>query len=429
MLAEFRAADQLRAATLVSGCRPSLTLMDDPVELRGEPRYRTLFESAPVGIWDEDFSAVKDLLADFLPSGAENVRQQLESNPELVAEAIRRVRVRHVNKVAREFYGAPSEEDLIRALPKLFDSAAAKVFIDEIVAFAGGASTFTAEVGAFTLEGDRRLVQMNVSLLRPQWDDWSQVIVTFTDLTERRRLEQSLQRANDMLKRVNADLEQFAYAAAHDMREPLRTIALYTQLLQKLQPEKLGPAADTALTYILHNAARMETLVADLLRFAQTIEPQDLTRCPLVEPNEIADEVLTNIAGAIEQAGARVTVAANLPAVAVQAGHMRQLLQNLLVNAIKYRSQDRIAEVCITGSERDGEAILCISDNGIGIRPEYYNQIFGIFKRLHNTEIQGNGIGLALCKKIVEQYGGRIWVESEVDLGSKFYIAIPTTAT
>jgi PAS domain-containing protein len=129
--------------------------MDDPVESRGELRYRTLFECAPVGIWDEDFSAVKELLADLLSSSTENVRKHLESNQDLVAEAIRRVRVRHVNRVAREFYGAESEEDLIRALPKLVDSAAAKVFIDEIVALAGGASTFSAELGAFTLDGDR----------------------------------------------------------------------------------------------------------------------------------------------------------------------------------------------------------------------------------------------------------------------------------
>ena len=198
----------------------------------------------------------------WLSAGAENVRQKLQADPNLVAEAIQRVRVRHVNRVAREFYGASTEEDLIRALPTLFDATSTKVFIDEIAALAGGASTFAAEVVAFTLSGDRRLVQMNVSLLPTEKDDWSQVIVAFTDLTERRRLEQSLRRANEMLQRVNTDLEQFAYAAAHDLREPLRTIALYTQLLQKLQPERLGPAAHTALTYIVQNAVRMETLLA-----------------------------------------------------------------------------------------------------------------------------------------------------------------------
>jgi signal transduction histidine kinase len=402
--------------------------MSSQLESRGESRYRTLFESAPVGIWDEDFSAVKELLEDLLPLGAEEVRRHLESSPGLVTEAIQRVRVRHVNRIAREFYGAETEEDLIRALPTLFDAGAAKVFIDEIVALAGGAATFSAELVVSTLSGERRLVQMNVSVLAAEANDWSQVVVAFTDLTERRRLEQSLHRANEMLQRVNFDLEQFAYAAAHDLREPLRTIALYAQLLQKLQPEKLGPPAHRALTYILHNAARMETLVEDLLTFAQTIEPHDLTRCPLVDAHVIAAEVLAGIAVAIKQAGARVAVSPDLPAVAVQAGHLRQLFQNLVLNAIKYRSPDRIAEVCVTGKELDREALFCVSDNGIGISPEYHDRIFGIFKRLHSTQIQGNGIGLALCKKIVEQYGGRIWVESQVNAGSKFYFTVPAAS-
>jgi signal transduction histidine kinase len=401
--------------------------MDNEAESRSESRYRKLFESAPVAIWDEDFSAVKKLLSGHLSSGAENVRQHLESDPELVDESIRRVRVRHVNRIAREFYGADTEEDLVRAFPTLFDSASTKVFIDEIAALAGGASTFSAELVASTLKGERRLVQMNVSVQPTDGDGWSQIVVAFTDLTERRRLEQSLRRANEMLQRVNSDLEQFAYAAAHDLREPLRTIALYTQLLQKLQPEKLGPAAHTALTYILQNAVRMETLVGDLLTFAQTIEPHDLTRLPLVDPHAIAGDVLTSIAGTIEQAGARVAVSRDLPAVAVQAGHLRQLFQNLVANAIKYRSPDRIPEVGVTGTERDRHAVFCVSDKGIGISPEYHDHIFGIFKRLHSTEIQGNGIGLALCKKIVEQYGRRIWVESNVDAGSKFYFTIPAS--
>ena len=309
--------------------------------------------------------------------------------------------------MAREFYGAETEEDLIRALPKLFDAASQKVFIDEITALAAGSSTFTAELVAFTLGGERRLVQMNVSVLATEDNDWSQIIVTFTDLTERRRLEQSLHRANEMLQRVNADLEQ-SHMRLRMHREPLRTIALYTQLLRKLQPEKLGPAADTALTYILQNAARMETLVDDLLAFAQTIEPHDLTRCPLIDPNAIADEVVATITGAIAQAGAHVTVAKDLPRLqsspAISGNCFRTSFRMQL-----YRSPDRTAEVCLTAIEHDNEAVFCISDNGIGIRPEYHDRIFGIFKRLHNTQVPGNGIGLALCKKIVEQYGGRIW--------------------
>ncbi|MEP6537217.1 MAG: ATP-binding protein [Bryobacteraceae bacterium] len=402
--------------------------MTSPVEIRGEPRFRLLFERAPVAIWDEDFSGVKDFLDDLFFSGVIDIRRHLQSNPDLVGDAIRRVQVRHVNRIAREFYGADSEEDLIRALPSLFDATALQVFTDEIVALAEGATTFTAELLAITLTGERRLVQMNVSLLLAEADDWSQVVVTFTDLTERKRLEQSLELANEKLRRVNADLEQFAFAAAHDLTEPLRTISLYAQLLQKFQTERLGPAADTALASILQNTSRMRTLVGDLLTYAQMAEPADLSRCPGVDANTIAREVLLGIAGAIEEAGASVDVSCALPAVAIQAGHLRQLLQNLLVNAIKYRSPDRAVEVRLTASQSSGEAVFCVSDNGIGIGPDYQNRIFGIFNRLHGIEIEGSGIGLALCKKIIEQYNGRLWVESEEGSGSKFYFAIPSPA-
>ena len=399
--------------------------MNDSVEVLGHTRFRTLFEQAPVAIWDEDFSSLKQFLDELRASGVENIRQRLESDPDLFMEVIRRVRVRHVNRRAREFYGADTEEDLIRALPSLFDSTAASVFLDEITALAGGASTFTAELMTSTLRGDRRLVQMNVSVLPTEGDDWSQVIVAFTDLTERNRLEHSLKRANEMLQRVNSDLEQFAYAAAHDLREPLRTIGLFAQVLQKLQPQRLGPAAETALTYILQNAARMETLVGDLLAFAQTIEPHDLTHCSDLDSTEIADEVVAGIGHAIEQAGARVVVARDLPAVAIQSGHLRQLFQNLVVNAIKYRSPDRSAEVRITGTRLGGETKFCVSDNGIGIGAEYHDRIFGIFKRLHNVQVQGNGIGLALCKKIVQNHHGTMTASGKVNEGATFEIYLP----
>ncbi|HXJ40134.1 MAG TPA: ATP-binding protein [Bryobacteraceae bacterium] len=399
--------------------------MNPQGESSGDSRYRTLFEQAPVAIWDEDFSAVREFLCALIASGVDDLRQHLESNPDVVADAISRVHVRHVNRTAREFYGAQSEEELIRALPLLFDPAATQVFIDEIAAFAAGASTFTAELATCTLQGEHRLVQMNVSVLPTDRADWSQVIVSSTDLTERRRLEESLERANARLLRLNTDLEQFAYAAAHDLREPLRTITLYAQLLQTLPPEKSGIPAATALTYIRQNSMRMQTLIDDMLAFARAIEPDNQNLCLLVDSNSIAAEVLTSIAGIVGQSKARVGVSPGLPGVPVQAGHLRQVFQNLILNAIKYRSPDRRLEVFVTATERDSETLFCVSDNGIGIPPEHHTRIFGIFARLHGASIEGNGIGLAVCKKIVEKYGGHIWVESQVGAGSKFYFTIP----
>jgi PAS domain S-box-containing protein len=390
-----------------------------------ESRYRTLFEHAPVAIWDEDFSSLKKFLQALIASGVQDIRDHLESNPDLIAEAIRRVRVRHVNRVAREFYGASSEEELILALPRLLDPTASRVFIDEITALAGGASTFTAELSTFTLSGERRLVQMQVAVLPDEEDTWSRVVVAFTDLTERRHLEQSLQRANHHLRRINSDLEHFAYSAAHDLREPLRSIALYAQLLQTPPPRNAGIDMETAIGYILQNAGRMQALIDDLLAFARTIDSDDPLQCPPCMPQSVLSEVTASITGAIKESGSKIVVEHDLPPVSVEAGHLRQLLQNLLVNAIKYRSPHRAPEIRVSAVCSGRQAVFCVADNGIGIAREYQERVFGIFDRLHGPSVEGNGIGLALCKKIVEKYEGRIWVESEVDAGCRFYFTVP----
>jgi signal transduction histidine kinase len=404
--------------------------MKDQRAPRGESRYRTLFEQAPVAIWDEDFSSVREFLQSLVAEGTVSLREHLEADPSLVAEAIRRVRVRHVNRAAREFYGAKSEDELINALPSLFDPAAARVFIEEIVALASGASTFSAELVTATLTGERRLVQMNVSMLPDDHEgellpEWSQVVVAFTDLTERRRLEQSLRRANDLLHRVNNDLEHFAYAAAHDLREPLRTIALYAQLLQASIGRQPALTSEKAVSYILQNTARMQGLIDDLLAFARAIEPDEWAPCPLVDTRAVVSDVLSGIAGAIGTSNTQVVIAPDLPAVPIQPGHLRQVFQNLFTNAIKYRSPGRTPVVEVRALHRDNETVFCVSDNGIGIASEYHQRIFAIFDRLHGANVEGNGIGLAVCKKIVEKYQGRIWVESEVDQGSSFYFSIP----
>jgi signal transduction histidine kinase len=400
--------------------------MTDIQQQNSESAYRAIFEGAPVAMWDEDFSGVRSLLDTYIAAGVENLADYLRTHPEAVRECVTRVHVRHVNKVAREFYGAESEEHLIASLPQLFDEAALITFREEVIAFVEGATAFESEFSVTTLSRERRRVVMNVSLLGTAANDWSEVVVTFTDITERRRLEQSLKTANESLRRLNQHLEQFAYAAAHDMREPLRTIALYAQLLQRQQPPAPGTRAEIALKYILDNGKRMETLVDDLLTFARVVEP------PLAKPEryetdsrQVIDEALCSLSMAIQQASAQVHIDGDLPTVNMQPVHLRQIFQNLLGNAVKYRAQDEPSHIRVVGEAVDSEFRFCVEDNGIGISSDYHDRVFGIFKRLHGQEIEGNGIGLALCKKIVEDYGGRIWVESEPGKGSRFFFTIP----
>ena len=205
-----------------------------------ETDYQAVFEGAPLPMWDEDFSAIHAYFDGLAAWGVKDIRRYLEQNPSAVMHCVRLLRVRHVNRLAREFYGAATGSEVIRELPSLFDDAALTMFREELSHFAEGGQAFEAELPALTLHRGQRLVQMNVALLPTPEQPWSRVVVTFTDVTDRRALEAALGRTNETLRSMNAALEQFAWAAAHDLREPLRTISLYTELLRRSGVERLG---------------------------------------------------------------------------------------------------------------------------------------------------------------------------------------------
>ncbi len=239
---------------------------------------------------------------------------------------------------------------------------------------------------------------------------------TSTDIDEQKRVEAELRRANQ-------DLEQFAYSVSHDLQEPLRSIKIYGELLSRRYGGRLDGQALEFLEYLRTGASRMEMLLRDLLAYTQ------VTR--LDPPEEPADTLeslqasLANLSGAIAESGARVTHDP-LPPLRLHATHLRQLFQNLIGNAIKYRHRDRPPRIHISAAREAGAWIVSVQDNGIGLPPEYKEHIFGLFKRLHcGDEYSGTGIGLAICQRIVERYHGRIWVESEAGTGSVFRFSIP----
>jgi PAS domain S-box-containing protein len=236
--------------------------------------------------------------------------------------------------------------------------------------------------------------------------------------------KQALQRSNEELRRANEDLNQFAYSASHDLQEPLRMVALYSQILQREYGGKLGEDADLYLGYTVAGARRMEMLVRDLLAYTRAVSSADPVQVP-VNTGDALREALTNLRNAIAESGATVHHP-SLPDVLVSRVHLIQLFQNLIGNAIKYRSE--ASPVVEITAERDDPLVrVSIQDNGIGIEPQYAEQVFGIFKRLHTSEeYSGTGIGLAICQKIVERYGGRIWVESEGgSKGATFHFTLP----
>jgi PAS domain S-box-containing protein len=245
---------------------------------------------------------------------------------------------------------------------------------------------------------------------------------TNTDITERKQSEEHLVKTVGELKRSNDELQQFAYVASHDLQEPLRMVASYTQLLANRYKGRLDADADEFIAYAVDGANRMQGLIQDLLAYSRAGTNGKALR-------EISSEralkvALTNLQATIEESGALVTHDL-LPAITMDDLQLTQVFQNLIGNSIKYRSAE-VPKVHVTATKNGGkEWIFSVRDNGLGIDPQYFERIFILFQRLHGRkEFKGTGIGLAICKKIVERVGGRIWVESQAEKGSTFYFAL-----
>jgi light-regulated signal transduction histidine kinase (bacteriophytochrome) len=237
--------------------------------------------------------------------------------------------------------------------------------------------------------------------------------------------QNELKRSNEELRRANQDLEVFAYSASHDLHEPLRTISISAQIIERSLGGRLQGEDAIFMGNIVAASTRMNALLDDLLSYTKATKYEEGT-APSVDASRVLEDVLTTLRGPIQESGATVT-AGQLPLVAMHAGRLAQLFQNLISNAIKYRNKEA-PRVHIAADQRDGWCIFSVVDNGIGIEPQFAEQIFGLFKRLHGRdEYPGSGIGLAICQRVVEQYGGRIWLEqSAPGKGSTFSFALPS---
>ncbi|MBD0344880.1 MAG: PAS domain-containing protein, partial [Coleofasciculus sp. Co-bin14] len=325
------------------------------------------------------------------------------------------VRAKLFNKSVEEIFG---KDDSFLFPPVL----CAKIQANDSRIMASGNTETVEEV--FVVEGEARTYLTTKSVYRDAEEKIQGLVGFAKDITPLKQAEQQLKALNAELARSNQELEQFAYVASHDLREPLRKIKSYTDLLVKRYQGQLDEKADKYIAYISDGAVRMQGLISDLLTYSRVgrgeviKEPTDL--------NVVLNQTLSDLSRAIQESDATIT-ADVLPSLNANPRQIGQLFQNLIANAMKFRGEK---QPCIQIKSRLDSNFWTISvqDNGIGIQPEHVDRIFVIFQRLHTKdEYEGTGIGLAICKKIVERHGGEIWVESELGQGTTFLFTLPAS--
>ncbi|TRZ84422.1 PAS domain S-box protein [bacterium] len=268
----------------------------------------------------------------------------------------------------------------------------------------------------------RRIMLLNARQIQRALGNERVILLAIEDITERKRAEDKLRGVQTELERSNTDLEQFASIASHDLQEPLRMVASYTQLLAERYEGQLDEKAGKYIAYAVEGAIRMQRLVNDLLTYSRVStrgNPLETT-----DSHSILGQAISNLAAMIEESKAIVTNE-ELPMVRADASQLVQVFQNLLANAIKFRGEN-FPRVHVSARDEGREWVFSVRDNGIGIDRQYAERVFVIFQRLHTRqEYPGTGIGLAVCKRIVERHGGRIWFESEPGKGSTFFFTVP----
>ena len=353
----------------------------------------------------------------------EKERVLFDSAVDVICTADAEGRFTSINPACLQLWGYSQEELIGRRYLELVvpdDGAATDEVADQIRA------------GKKETDFENRYLHKDGSEVRMMWTaTWSEsqqlIFAVGRDISERKRNEEALEKKSEALARSNAELQQFAYVASHDLQEPLRMVSSYTQLLAKRYAGRLDADAQEFIAFAVDGAARMQRLIQDLLSFSR-VESQGKILRETSSEDALAGALL-NLGHAIEESGAVVSHDL-LPAVLADENQLVQLFQNLVGNALKYRNAE-IPQIHVKATKNGNrEWTFAVCDNGIGINPKYFDRIFVMFQRLHGREeFSGTGIGLAVCKKIVERHGGRIWVESESDHGSTFKFTLPEMGT
>ena len=349
------------------------------------------------------------------------LRAVVDNVPSALAIFDKEMTVRWENDLQAAIFGLPADQMIGKVIYDLQDFSEERREIHRR-AMRGESLDFLDHKVEFP-EGERHFE----AFYRPYRDRNGEIIgiiVVGNDITKRRQAEIALDQRSEELARSNAELEQFAYVASHDLQEPLRMVSSFVEILAADHKGKLGEEADKHIGFILDGSSRMKALIDDLLAYSR-VGTGEVTKSP-VDCEEVLVHVTQDLGAVIEESAAKI-IHDPLPVVPGDPTQLGQLFQNLVSNALKFRGETP-PHIYISVEERAGEWLFQVQDDGIGIEPRHFERIFQMFQRVHHrSEYPGTGIGLAMCKKIVDNHGGRIWIESEIGKGTTFFFCLPKT--
>jgi PAS domain S-box-containing protein len=320
-----------------------------------------------------------------------------------------------------------SREEIIgkKKFPDIITEESIKSFQKYFPRFKECGEIYDLEFDMVRKDGSILPILLNATAITDSSGKYVMSRATTFDITERKENEKRLTKILEDLRRSNEELRQFAYISSHDLQEPLRTIASFTQLLEKRYKGQLDEDADEFIDYIVDAAKRMKQQIEDLLEYSR-VETQG-NEFKKVDSNYILNQALINLKSSIDENNAKITYD-QLPPVLADSDQLRRVFQNIIGNALKYRKINELPEIHISAAEAENPAeyIFSVKDNGIGIEEQYFDRIFRIFQRLHTrVKYQGTGIGLSIVKRVIERHNGHVWIESEYGVGSTFYFSLP----
>ena len=402
-------------------------IRNEEVIKESEENYHKLFEFSAIPIWKEDFSEIKKFFDKLKQSGVNDFRKYFEEHRDDVILLASLVKVVDINQKSVEFYGAENKEDVNKSILVYFNEDSFYVFREELIALASGEKHFECEMPMRTLAGDVKLLDLHLSVVNGYEDTLSNVLVSFIDITERKRIENELKEKNDALLESNATKDKFFKIIAHDMKNPFISILGASELLSE-NVNNYDSTKIAEFARIMNDSAKGGyDMLINLLSWAKSqagsmiFQPEKMNLSDLISKNlynlhEFAVNKKINLIYDIDR-DFEIFADKNM---------LITILRNLITNALKYTPKG--GDVIVSTREEHGSVVILIKDSGVGIKENDFDKLFraDIKFSLPGTDYEGGtGLGLILCKELVEKHSGKIWVESEVGKGSVFYFTIP----